>query len=92
MKNIFIKTVIPAIAILLAIGGSFVTQSAEKKAEICFPGFAPTYDPNPCIITTTCSNMLGSYFTALVGSEIVRFYGKISPGAVTCLVTVYQCP
>ena len=91
MKNIFLKSVIPTAAILFAIGGSFATHASEKKSQVDVPAFAPQGGTNPCLLTFTCSNVNnGVLCTALIGTNLTQFYGKLTPEAAICPITLWQ--
>ena len=93
MKSINSKIIIPAIAILFAISGSFVTHASELKASAIVPGYVNLKDNTPpCSRSFNCSDVKGRICTVILGGPmgtLYQLYGKQSLTAVTCNKVLY---
>ena len=76
----------PAIAILLAIGGSFVSYASEKTTNALVPGYIDIIGSH-CIHYTTCSNIVGPVIcTAIYQGIVYQAYGRFPNDTVCDLI------
>ncbi|HEX9981249.1 MAG TPA: DUF6520 family protein [Flavobacterium sp.] len=86
MKRIF-KTIVPALAIMLAIGGAFAAQDADK-AVVPETGWINT--PGPCAQAKTCSTVQGTLCTIRVNNVNHQAFGKPNPAIMSCTKVLYE--
>jgi len=94
MKSINSKIVMSAVAILLAICGSFATHASEKQSSAIIPGYVNLKNSTlpPCSRSFQCSDVKGYVCTVILGGpEGTRYqlYGKFSPTDATCPRILY---
>jgi len=79
MKTIFFKIGMPVAAIVLAIGGSIVSNAqTEKSPQIIVPGYYNTNPaiPNPCNVSVQCNSVSGPVCTVVVAGITYQAFGK----------------
>jgi len=83
MKTNFFKIVMPAAAILFAIGGSFVSHASEKKTNANVPGYIML--AGMCQNVTTCSDVSNPVVCTIIYQGITyQAYAKQSPADTVC--------
>jgi len=91
MKTNFFKIVMPAAAILLAIGGSFVSQASVKKTTALVPGYVLLPGENECRNITICSNVLNPVLcTAIYQGNTYQCFSKQSGSDTVCDIFLWR--
>jgi len=91
MKTSLFKIVMPTIAILLAVGGSFASNASEKATSTILPGYIIPLGGSICQNFTTCENILSPWICTLVYQGIpYQAYGKMSPQDTVCDIILYK--
>ena len=81
----------PAIAILLAIGGSFVSHASEKKTNVIVPGYIIPIGGSICENITTCSNVLTPVLCTVIYQGITyQAFAKQSGSDTVCDITLWR--
>lgn len=88
MKFNFLKNLLPAAAITLAIAGAFAAQDADA-ALVTKTGWVSVH--SPCDQSLDCETEPRPQFCTLnVNGTNYRAYGKINPGDGSCPQTLYR--
>jgi len=91
MKTNSFKIVVSAAAILLAIGGSFVSHASEKKTNIIVPGYIIPTGDFICRNLTTCSNVSNPVVcTVIYQNGNYQAYNKQSGTDVVCDILLWK--
>ncbi|PCE63021.1 DUF6520 family protein [Sediminicola luteus] len=78
MKKIVLKTALPALALMMAVGLSFATNVEQAHNPNAKQGYINT--PQPCTLSRTCSTIPGQLCTDNNGNQV---FDKISPTVCT---------
>lgn len=81
MKTNYFKIVMPVIAVIFAIGGSFATFASEKSTQTSVIGYVSYF--TSCDIAVACGT-LGPVCTATVGGNVYQAFGKFSINDTAC--------
>ena len=97
MRKKLFKIVFPLIAIIFAIGGSFVSHASEKNVNAPVTAYInPISLPpgtQPCSLAVTCSNLIGPVVcTADYLGVTYQAYSKLSPTDTFCQIVRYKWP
>jgi len=90
MKTNYFKILMPFIAIMIAIAGSFATQAAEKKISGPETGYYGTNWWSPCARTAQCVSPGAIMCTAIYGGQTYNCYGKLDPNDTSCTLVLYR--
>jgi len=93
MKTNLSKMIMTIVAIMLAIGGSFVSHASEKKTFTILPGYINPIFSFPCTNVTSCSNIAGRPFcTVTYQGHLYQAFGRQSPGDPYCDTVLFRLP
>jgi len=91
MKTNFFRIVMPATAILLAIGGSFASQASGKKTTANVPGYIIPIGGNVCENRTICSNITSPVLCTVIYQGIsYQAFAKQSGSDTVCDITLWK--
>jgi len=91
MKTNFFRIVIPAVAILLALGGSFVSHASEKKTNANVSAWIIPIGATQCMSFSTCSNIVSPVLcTVTYQSNTYQAFNKEAPSDTTCNVLLFK--
>ncbi|MGQ2981866.1 DUF6520 family protein [Flavobacterium sp.] len=90
MKTNFLKMVLPAFALLLAVFGAFAFKSVEDKALLAAqPGWISP-PGQPCSVQVQCDNTVKPFMcTAIHNGVEYQAFGKLNPQS-PCNITLYR--
>ncbi|MGX7668868.1 hypothetical protein [Flavobacterium pedocola] len=90
MRTIFKKMVMPAAAITLGVAGALSTQAMNSGSKTLSnqTGYRFVSAQDPCHAEIMCRTEEGDI--CKLGSNTL--WGKVTPGAPTCPVTLYKIP
>ena len=81
----------PAVAIILAISGSYTTHASEKGTNALVPGYIYPIGSCCCINITACSNVANPVLcTAIYQGITYQAFIKQSPSDTTCDIVGYK--
>ena len=96
MKTKIFKIVLPLIAIVFAIGGSFVSHASEKNVNAPVTAYInpiPLPPTGPCSVAVTCSNIVSPVVcSATYLGDTYQAYSKANPMDNFCLIVRYRYP
>lgn len=84
MKTKIFKMLMPVLAIILAIGGSFATHAAEKKADQTIIGYATSINGTPCSIIIICGQIPNTICVIIIIGIPTQAWGKFNPNDTAC--------
>jgi len=93
MKTILKKIIMPLLAVILAIGFSFVSHAQEEKIpQLNVPGYYNTNPsiPYPCNIVIICSTTVGPVCIVIISGQAYQAFGKISPTDADCVIILFR--
>jgi len=90
MKTNYFKMIMPIMAILFAIAGSFSSKASENKTDTYVTGYISPQWQQMCSISVGCANSGFQACTATYGGITYQAYGKSSPWDTVCFIFRYQ--
>lgn len=91
MKTNFLKIVLPAFVLMLAVFGAFAFKNVEKSALLAPETGWINLPGQPCSVQVECDNTVKPFVcTAIHNGTSQQAFGKISPQAMSCNKVLYR--
>ncbi|HXJ99558.1 MAG TPA: DUF6520 family protein [Gelidibacter sp.] len=94
MKTKFLKTVLPAIVLMLAVASAFAFKNVEGKALLAPEIGWVNLEGSPCEVPVMCDNnpALNVICKTIVNNQVHQAFGKPFPGSMSCITVLYRMP
>ena len=90
MKTNYFKIIMPIMAILFAIMGSFSSKASENKSDAYVTGYISPQWQYMCSLSVGCSSTGFQVCTATYGGISYQAFGKSSPWDTVCSIFLYK--
>ena len=81
----------PAVAIILAIVGSFSSHASEKSTSAIVPGYTLLPTGTVCINIANCSNIPSPVLCSVIYQSVTyQVFGKEHPNDTACITFLFR--